>query len=99
MFELFHLKGKNSESHFPIGGQLCMTHIKEINKEIRDLENNTLNDSMVSEYQIENHEALSFEDLEKSAQIQSDISSMLNVSPPSWQVNRKSIEDFLFFFF
>ena len=32
---------------------------------------------------IENHEALSFEDLEKSVQIQSDISSMLNVSPPS----------------
>ena len=41
----------------------------------------------------ENHEALSFEDLEKSVQIQSDISSMLNVSPPSWQVKRKSTED------
>ena len=39
---------------------LYMTHIKQINKEIRDLENNTLNDSTVSEYQIENHEALSF---------------------------------------
>ena len=67
--------------------------IKQINKEIRDLENNTLNESIVSEYQIENHEALPFEDLEKPAQIQSDISSMLNVRPPSWQVKRKSIED------
>ena len=93
LLQLFHLKGKNSESHFPIGGQLCMRHIKQINKEIRDFENNTLNDSIVSEYQIKNHEALSFEDLEKPAQIQSNISSMLNVSPPSWQVKRKSIGD------
>ena len=65
---------------------------KKINKEIRDLENNTLNDSIVPEFQIANH-LKSFEDLEKSAQIDSDISSMLNVSPSSWQVKRKSIED------
>ena len=93
LLQLFHLIGKNSESHFPIGEQLCMTHIKQINKEIRGLGNNTLNDSIVYGYQIENLEALSFEDLEKSAQIQSGISSMLNVSLPSWQVKRKSIED------
>ena len=67
--------------------------IKQINKEITDLENNTLNESIVSEHQIENHEALPLEDLEKPAQFQSDISSMSNVRPPSWQVMRKSIED------
>ena len=88
-----HKAGTKTRAATLISGHLCMTQIKQINKEIKDLENNTVNDSVMSEYQIENHEALSFEDLEKSGQFQSDISSMLNVSPPSWQVKGKSVED------
>ena len=82
LIQLLHLKSKDPESHFPIGGQLCMTHIKQVNQEIENIKN-ALNDSVVSNYQIEGYEALSIEEVEKSVQMQSDISCVLNVSPPT----------------
>ena len=46
------------ENHFPIGCQLCMTHIKETNKMMKVREDN--DNSMVSEYtEIFEAEALS----------------------------------------
>ena len=34
LLQLFHLKVKNSESHFPIGGQLCMTQSSKLTKRL-----------------------------------------------------------------
>jgi len=68
--QLSYLQEKNLQSYFPIGGQLCMTHIKQINQEIENAANTNLNESTASEYSVPNHEMTSFEDVEKSEQIQ-----------------------------
>jgi hypothetical protein len=90
--QLSYLQEKNLESYFPSGGQLCMTHIKQINQEIENAANTNLNESTASEYSVPNHEMTSFEDVEKSEQIQSELSNTLDVSP-SWRLKRKSVED------
>ena len=65
--QLSYLERRFPERQFVIGGQLCMKHIKLINKEIEDgKENANLNDSLGSEYDVQIHEVISFEEIEQS---------------------------------
>ena len=50
------------ERQFIIGGLLCMKHIKLQDEK----ENANLNDSLVSEYEVQTHEVTSFEEIEQS---------------------------------
>ena len=50
------------ERQFIIGGLLCMKHIKLQDEK----ENANLNDSLVSEYEVQTHEVISFEEIEQS---------------------------------
>ena len=80
-----------SENHFPIGCQLCITHINETNKMIKVSEGN--DNSMVSEYtEIFEAEALSQEEIEKAENTHSSLVEALDIIPP-WQVKRKVIGD------
>ena len=80
-----------SENHFPIGCQLCMTHIKETNKMMKESENN--DNSVVSEYtEIFEAEALSQEEIENAENTHSSLVEALDITPP-WQVKRKGIAD------
>ena len=80
-----------SENHFPISCQLCMTHIKETNKMMKESENN--DNSVVSEYtEIFEAEALSQEEIENAENTHSSLVEALDITPP-WQVKRKGIAD------
>ena len=70
-----------------------MKHIKLINSKIQDETGNAnLNDSLVSEYEIQAHEVISFEEIEQSKETNNALSEILSMSP-NWQVKKKSIED------
>ena len=70
-----------------------MKHIKLINNKIQDETGNAnLNDSLVSEYEIQAHEVISFEEIEQSKETNNALSEILSMSP-NWQVKKKSIED------
>ena len=80
-----------SENHFPIGCQLCMTHIKETNKMMKESENN--DNSVVSEYtEIFEAEALSQEEIENAENTHSSLVEALDITPP-WKVKQKVIAD------
>ena len=70
-----------------------MKHIKLINNKIQDETGNAnLNDSLVSEYEVQAHEVISFEEIEQSKETNNALSEILSMSP-NWQVKKKSIED------
>ena len=70
-----------------------MKHIKLISNKIQDETGNAnLNDSLVSEYEIQAHEVISFEEIEQSKETNNALSEILSMSP-NWQVKKKSIED------
>ena len=70
-----------------------MKHIKLINNKIQDETGNAnLNDSLVSEYEIQAHEVICFEEIEQSKETNNALSEILSMSP-NWQVKKKSIED------
>ena len=48
-----------------------------------------LNDSLVSEYEVQTHEVISFEEIEQSKETNKDLSETLSMT--SWQVKKKSI--------
>ena len=65
--QLRYLERRFPERQFIIGGQLCTKHIKRINSDIQDeKENANLNDSLVSDYEVQTHEIISFEEIEQS---------------------------------
>ena len=89
--QISYLQQNFSENHFPIGCQLCMTHIKETNKMMKESENN--DNSVVSEYtEIFEAEALSQEEIENAENTHSSLVEALDITPP-WQVKRKVIAD------
>ena len=70
-----------------------MKHIKLINNKIQDEKGNAnLKDSLVSEYEVQAHEVISFEEIEQSKETNNALSEILSMSP-NWQVKKKSIED------
>ena len=91
--QLSYLERRFPERQFIIGGQLCMKQINLINKEIGDgKENANLNDSSVSEYYVQTHNVISFEEIEQSKETDNALSEILSMSP-NWEVKKKSIED------
>ena len=81
-----------SEKRFPIGSQLCMVHIKNVNKISSNFEE--ANTSIVSEFNLGNefeNEALSFEDLEESNKVQNELKNALDVE--LWRVKRKDLDE------
>ena len=48
--------------------------------------------SLVSEYEVQTYEVISFEEIEQSKKTNNALSEILSMSP-NWQVKKKSIED------
>ena len=91
--QLSYLERRFPERQFVFGGQLRMKHIKLINNEIEgEKENANLNDRLVSEYEVQTHEVISFEKIEQSKETNNALSKILSMSP-NQQVKKKSIED------
>ena len=83
--QINHLTNKFPDTKFIIGGQLCMTHIKQLNIDIQvlnqeDRENVALNDSTASEYEVLTHETVSVDEIDQSNQINEALSEVLSIS-------------------
>ena len=88
--QLSYLERRFPERQFITRGQLSIKQIKLINNEIQDVkENPYLNDSLVSEYEVQTHEVISFEEIEQSKETNKALSETLSMT--SWQVKKKSI--------
>ena len=89
--QLSYLERRFPKRQFITRGQLYMKHIKLINNKIQDAkENPNLNDSLVSEYEVQAHEVIPFEEIEQSKETNNALSETLSMSP-NWQVKKKSI--------
>ena len=77
--QLSYLERRFPERQFVFGGQLRMKHIRLINNEIEDeKENANLNDSLVSEYEVQTHEVISFDEIEQSKETNNALSKILS---------------------
>ena len=89
--QLSYLERRFPKRQFITRGQLYMKHIKLINNKIQDAkENRNLNDSLVSEYEVQAHEVIPFEEIEQSKETNNALSETLSMSP-NWQFKKKSI--------